>query len=540
MGDSWMLQSNGKNKEKKKEFKTLSGLKVKRVYTPEDLKGFDYGKNLGLPGEFPNTRGIHSTMYRNRIWTMRQLAGFGVSEDTRERLKFLTQQGQSAPSLIFDAPTRWGYDSDHPMAKGAVGRVGSPLDTLKDLEDMLEGTSLDNIHFTESAMAFIVLAMLCAIADKRQVTIKNLKGTVQNDILKEYSGPSMYIFPPDHSMRVVTDIIKFCVDKMPLFNPISISCTTLREAGANAVQELGFWMSHSVAYIQACIDIGLKVDDFAPKLTSFFGCHHDFFEEIAKFRAARRMWSKVLKNRFGAKDLKSQTVKFHVQTSGSALTTQQPLNNIARGSLEALAAVLGGAQSIALSCYDEGLGIPSIQSIMTALRTQQILAFESGVTNTVDPLGGSYFIENLTDNIEQEAFEYVKKIDAMGGAVEAVKNGFIISEINKQALQYQEAIEKGEITVVGVNKFQMDEITPTDVFEISPEVEKKQIEKLTKVRQARNPEEVNKTLKNLKDTVKNGGNIIPPTIKAVKAYATVGEICGVLKEIFGTYTPKIL
>jgi len=539
-GESEMTKDTRKHHGRKVEFNTLSGLNVKSVYTSDDMIDQDYAKMLGSPGEYPYTRGIHEAMYRGRIWTMRQLSGFGVSEDTKERIRFLTEQGQSAPSLIFDAPTRWDYDSNHPMAKGAVGRVGSPLDTLKDLEDLLEGSSLENIHFTESAIAFIVLSMLIAISEKRGIPIKNLKGTVQNDILKEYSGPCMYIISPEHALKIVTDIIKFCGEAMPLFNPISISCTTLREAGANAIQELGFWMAHSIAYIQACINKGLNIDEFAPKLTSFFGCHHDFFEEIAKFRAARRMWAKVLKERFEATDPKSLMLKFHVQTSGSALTTQQPLNNITRGALESLAAVLGGAQSVGLSCYDEGLGIPTEQSIMTALRTQQIIAYESNVTNTVDPLGGSYFLENLTVSMEEEAFKYVEKIDEMGGAVEAIKNGFILTEINKQAQYQQEAIEKGEIIVVGVNKFQMEESSPTDIIEIPPEVEIKQTAKLSRIKKERNREEVNKVLNGLRETLKNGGNIIPPTVEAVKAHATVGEICDILRKSFGTYHPKIL
>jgi len=536
-----MGKGSRKFSERKAEFRTLSGLPVNRTYTQEDMKGFDYSKDVGSPGEYPHVRGIHPPMYRGRIWTMRQLSGFGVPEETKERIRFLTEQGQTAPSLIFDAPTRWGYDSDHPMAKGAVGRVGAPIDTLKDLEDMLEGVPLEDIHFTESTIAVIVLSMLVAIADKRGVPIKTLKGTVQNDILKEYSGPSMYIFPPDHSMRIVTDVIRFCCEEMPLFNPISISCTTLREAGANAIQELGFWMAHSIAYMESCIDAGLDPDDFAPKLTSFFGCHHDFFEEVAKFRAARRMWAKTMKERFGVRNPKSLALKFHVQTSGSALTTQQPLNNITRGTLEVLAGVLGGAQSIALSCYDEGLGIPTEESSVTALRTQQIIAYECGVTNTVDPLGGSYFVENLTNRIEEEAMKYVERIDEMGGAVEAIKNGFIQKEINRQLYEDQEAIDKGERIIVGMNRYEVEESSAVEIFEISSDVEKNQKEKLESIRRERNDVAVEKALREIRDTAEGNGNLVPPTIDAVKAYASVGQICDVLRDIFGTYkSPRLL
>jgi len=524
--------------ERQAEFRTLSGLSVQRLYGPDDLEEFSYLRDLGFPGQYPFTRGIYPTMYRGRFWTMRQYAGYGSARETNARFRYLLEQGQTGLSVAFDLPTQLGYDSDHPLAEGEVGRVGVAIDTLADMEELFADIPLNKVttSMTINAPAAVLLGMYVALADQRGIPRDQLAGTVQNDILKEYAARGTYIFPPAPSMRLVTDVFAFGSSELPRFNTISISGYHIREAGATAVQELAFTFANAIAYVQAAVDRGLRVDDFAPRLSFFFNAHMDFFEEIAKFRAARRIWATIMKERFGARDPRSQCLRFHTQTAGSSLTAQQPDCNVVRVTIQALAAVLGGTQSLHTNSWDEALGLPTEQAVRVALRTQQIIAHESGVTNTVDPLGGSYFLEHLTADIERAVWEYLERIQEMGGAVRAIELGFIQREIEDAAYRYQREVESGLRTVVGVNAFVVPEETRSyQALEVDPQVARTQKEKLEKIRRQRDQRAVERALERLREAAAGEENLMEPIIEAVKAYATLGEICGVLRGVFGEY-----
>ena len=526
-----------KRPERKKEFVNTSGIPIKRLYTPLDQREMDYLSDQGFPGEYPFTRGVQPTMYRGRYWTMRQYAGFATAEETNNRYKFLLEHGQTGLSVAFDLPTQIGYDSDHEMAMGEVGKVGVAIDSLRDMEILFDGIPLDKVStsMTINAPAAILLAMYMAVAEQEGVPPEKLRGTIQNDILKEYSSRGTYIFPPKPSMRIITDIFSFCAEKVPQWNTISISGYHIREAGSTAVQEVAFTLANGIAYVQAALDAGLDVETFGPRLSFFFNAHLDFLEEIAKFRAARRLWARVMKERFGAKNPRSMMIRFHTQTAGCTLTAQQPPNNIVRVAFQALAAVLGGTQSLHTNSMDEALCLPSEEAVQIALRTQQLIAHESGVTDTVDPLAGSYYVEELTREIDQRAEAYINKIDEMGGAPAAIEKGYIQREIQESAYHYQREIEKEERVVVGVNRFQVEEEKPTNLLRVDPAVGISQIEKLKKVKSKRDNEEVKKGLAQLKRAAEGSGNLMPPIFNAVKAYATLGEICDVMREVFGEY-----
>lgn len=528
--------------ERKEKFTTGSGLEVKRLYTPEDIKDLDYNEDLGYPGQYPFTRGVQPTMYRGRLWTMRQYAGFATAEESNKRYKYLLEQGQTGLSVAFDLPTQIGYDSDHPLSEGEVGKVGVAVDSLKDMEILFDGIPLDKVStsMTINAPAAVLLAMYIAVAEKQGVSKDKLRGTIQNDILKEYIARGTYIFPPQPSMRLITDIFEYCSKNVPNWNTISISGYHIREAGSTAVQEVAFTIANGIAYVEAAIKAGLDVDSFAPRLSFFFNAHNDLLEEVAKFRAARKLWARIMKERFNAKNRKSMIMKFHTQTAGSTLTAQQPDNNIIRVTIQTLAAVLGGTQSLHTNSRDEALALPTEDSVRIALRTQQIVAHESGVTETIDPLAGSYYIESLTKKIEEEAYEYIKKIDELGGSPKAIEKGFIQKEIQDSAYKYQMEIETGKRIVVGVNKYQIEEEGHKDILKVDPSVGELQKEKLRKLRAERDNEKVKETLEALRKAAKTNENTMPYIIDAVKAYATLGEICGVLREEFGEYQPSII
>ncbi len=530
-----------KRPEKQENFATESNIPIKRVYTPLDLDGFDYLEQLGFPGEYPYTRGVQPTMYRGRYWTMRQYAGFGTAEETNLRFKYLLEQGQTGLSVAFDLPTQIGYDSDHPLAMGEIGRVGVAIDSLADMEILFDGIPLDKVScsMTINAPAAILLAMYMAVAEKQGVPLDKISGTIQNDILKEYVARGTYIFPPEESMRLITNIFEYCSKNIPNWNSISISGYHIREAGSNAVQEIAFTLANGIAYVEAAIKAGLNVDEFAPRLSFFFNAHTNFFEEICKFRAARRLWAKIMKERFGAKEPKSLMLRFHTQTGGSTLTAQQPDVNIMRVAFQALSAVLGGTQSLHTNSKDEALALPNEHSVLIALRTQQVIAEEIGVTDTVDPLAGSYYIETLTNEIEQKALEYIEQIDKLGGSPKAIEEGFIQKEIQESAYRYQKSVENKEKTVIGVNKYVIDEEPPTDLLKLDPEVAEKQIEKIKKVKENREQEKVSVALKKLKNAAQSSENLMPYIIDAVKSYATLGEMCGVLRDVFGEYEQKV-
>lgn len=527
-----------KSPERKKRFETLSGIEVNRLYTQSKSES-ELTEQVGLPGEYPYTRGIRPTMYRSRYWTMRQYAGFGSAGETNKRFRYLLEQGQTGLSVAFDLPTQIGYDSDDPMSVGEVGKVGVAIDSLQDMERLLEGIPLDQVStsMTINAPASVLLAMYIAVAEKQGVASQQIRGTIQNDILKEYIARGTYIFPPQPSMRLITDIFAYCAEHVPKWNTISISGYHIREAGSTAVQEVAFTLANGIAYVEAAIKAGLDVDQFAPRLSFFFNAHNHFFEEIAKFRAARRLWAKIMKERFHASNERSLQLRFHTQTGGSTLTAQQPDNNIVRVTLQALAAVLGGTQSLHTNARDEALALPTEDSARIALRTQQIIAYESGVADTVDPLGGSYYIEELTDTIEREASKYIAKIDDLGGAVRAVEQGFMQREIHRVALETQRKIEAGTEIVVGVNRFRLENEVQPQLMRMDPQLAKRQIEQLKQVRANRNQEEVISKLARLKQAAEGTDNLMPHILEAVKAYATVGEICHALREIFGEYQP---
>ena len=528
--------------ERKKEFRTgVDGIVVNRVYTSADLEGTR--EDIGLPGGYPFTRHIMPTGYRGRLWTMRQYAGFGTVEETNERYKYLYKQGQTGFSVAFQLPTQEGYDSDHPLAAGEVGKCGVAIDSLQDMERLWEGIPLAEVStsMTINATAPIILAMYIAAAEKQGADKSKLKGTVQNDILKEYIARNTYIFGPAASMRLVTDICSYCAQNMPQWNSISISGYHMREAGATAAQEAAFTLANGMAYVQAMIDRGMEVDSFAPRFSFFFAAYTNLLEEVAKFRALRRIWAKIMKERFGARNPRSMMLRYHVQTDGFTLTAQQPLNNIVRVTLQALAAVLGGCQSLHTNSFDEALALPSEQAVQVALRTQQIIAEESGVADTVDPLGGSYYIEWLTEQLEKGILGYISEIDKMGGALKAIEKGYVQGEIAKSAYDYQKAVDSGEQVVVGVNKFATEGERIPETLEIGVETERKQVQRLRKLKKERDNQRVSQMLDRVRSVAKSDENIMPVMIDAVKVYATVGEISDALREVFGEYRePNIL
>lgn len=521
---------------RQEKFETSSGLEIDTVYTPEDLVDFNYTRDLGYPGGYPFTRGVQANMYRGRIWTIRQYAGFGTAEETNQRYRYLLEQGQTGLSIAFDLPTQIGYDSDHPLARGEVGKVGVAIDSLRDMEVLFQDIPLDKVStsMTINATAPILLAMYIALGKKQGVEPAKLNGTTQNDILKEYIARGTHIFPPRPSMRLTTDIFAYCAEQVPRWNTISISGYHIREAGSTAVQEIGFTLANGIAYVQAAIDAGLDVDTFAPRLSFFFNSHINFFEEIAKFRAARRLWAKIMRERFEAKDSRSWMLRFHTQTAGCSLTAQQPPNNIVRTALEALAATLGGTQSLHTNSFDEAYAPPSEEAVTIAVRTQQILGYESDIADVVDPLGGSYYIEHLTDSLENEAGEHIAKIDSLGGAVAAIEQGYQQREIQDSSYRYQKEIESGKRTVVGVNKFVSPYPKIVGLLRVKPEVEKRQKERTAQVRKDRDNSNVNQSLKRLEDVARSTDNTMPAFLECVEAYATVGEICDVLRKVFST------
>ncbi len=528
--------------EAKARFTTASGLPLKSANTPADLADWDYERDAGYPGQYPYTRGIHPSLYRSRCWTMRQYAGYGTAAESNARFRYLLNQGQTGLSVAFDLPTQIGLDSDHPLSCGEVGRVGVAIDSLEDMEALFTGIPVDRVStsMTINATAAILLALYFAVAEKQGVGLDKLSGTVQNDILKEYIARGTYIYPLEPALRVVTDIFAFCRDCAPEWNTISISGYHMREAGSTAVQEVAFTLANAVTYVEAAVRRGLAVDDVAPRLSFFLNAHNDLLEEIAKFRAARRLWARLVRERFKAQNPRSWVFRFHTQTAGSTLTAQQPDVNIVRVTLQALAAVLGGTQSLHTNARDEALALPTEASALIALRTQQIIAAESGVTNTVDPLAGSYAIEKLTSEIEEGAREYLRKIDAMGGMLRAVANGYVQREIQQAAYAYQKSIESAERVVVGVNRYQNERAAPLAILRIDPEVERAQVERLRNLRARRDAESVNAALRHVEETARSEKNLMPAILKAVKAYATVGEISDAMRKVFGEYQESVV
>lgn len=522
---------------RKDKFTTLSGIEIEDLYTPEHLENINYLSEIGFPGEYPFTRGVQPTMYRGRFWTFRQYSGFGTAADTNARFKYLLEHGQTGLSVAFDLPTQMGYDSDHPQSIGEVGKVGVAIDSLEDMETLFDGIPLDKVttSMTINSTAAILLAMYLAIAEKQGIPFDKLGGTIQNDILKEYVARGTFIFPPEPSMKIVTDIFEFCSKYVPSWNTISVSGYHIREAGANAVQEVAFTLANGIAYVEAAIKAGLDVDSFAGRISFFFNSHMDFLEEIAKFRAARRMWAKIMKNRFGAKKPQSMMLRFHTQTAGCSLTAQQPENNIIRVALQALASVLGGTQSLHTNSMDEAYALPSEKAVKIALRTQQLIAYESGVCDVVDPLAGSYYIEWLTSEIERRATEYINKIDEMGGVVKAIEQGYIQREIQNESYRYQLEVERGNRKIVGINIFTEPTEPLKEILRVNPEVERLQIERLKRLRKNRNNAKVKDALMTLKRACESGENLMPPILDAVKSYATVGEITDVLRSVYGEF-----
>ena len=534
-----VAQGLAKFPERQKRFESPSGLEVERLYTPGDVADLDYLRDLGFPGEYPFTRGVQATMYRGRFWTMRQYAGFGSAEETNRRFKYLLERGQTGLSVAFDLPTQLGLDSDHARAEGEVGRTGVAVSTLRDMEVLFDGIPLDRVStsMTINAPAAVLLAMYAAVAANQGANVAKLEGTIQNDILKEYAARGNYIFPPAPSMRLTTDIFAWCRDNVPNWNTISISGYHIREAGATATQEVAFTLANGIAYVEAARAAGLQVDEFGPRLSFFFNAHMDFLEEIAKFRAARRLWGRIMRERFNSKNPRAQMLRFHTQTAGCTLTAQQPLNNVVRVALQALAAVLGGTQSLHTNSFDEALSLPTEQAVEVALRTQQVVAHESGVTETIDPLGGSYYLENLTGRIEAEAEGYLRRIDEMGGAVAAVEKGFIQAEIHDSAYRYQRDVDQKRRTVVGVNAYQDEQAATVPVLRLDEAAIARQLERLGEVRAARDAARVAAALGRLDAAAAGGGAMMPHIVAAVRAYATLGEICGVLRRVFGEYLP---
>lgn len=541
----WESSVNEKLKkapERDAPFATLSEIEAKRLYTPLDLRDFDYGEKLGFPGFYPFTRGVQPTMYRGRLWTMRQYAGFATAEESNKRYRYLLEQGQTGLSVAFDLPTQIGFDSDHPLAAGEVGKVGVAIDSLRDMEILFNGIPLGEVttSMTINAPASVLLAMYIAVGEGQGVSPDRLGGTIQNDILKEYVARGTYIFPPGPSMRITTDIFAYCSKHVPRFNTISISGYHMREAGCTAVQEVAFTLANGIAYVDAATKAGLEVDSFAPRISFFFNAHLDFFEEIAKFRAARRLWARIMKERFKAKNPRSMMLRFHTQTAGVSLTAQQPKNNIVRVAWQALAAVLGGTQSLHTNSFDEALALPSEESVQIALRTQQLIAYESGVASTVDPLAGSFYVEKLTDEIEERAWNYIKKIDDLGGAVRAIEGGYIQREIQEAAYKYQKDVESGRRTVVGINRFVVEEPQPKGLLRVDPAVRELQIEKIKRLKAERDKGKVEKALEGIRKAAGGNDNLMPYILDAVKSLATLGEICDAMRDVFGEYEPSVI
>ena len=523
--------------ERQEEFRTESGIAQETVYGAEDLDslGYDYHEDLSYPGEYPYTRGVQPNMYRGRIWTMRQYSGYATAEESNRRYHYLLEQGQTGLSIAFDLPTQIGYDSDDPLARGEVGKVGVPISSLRDMETLLDNIPLDRVStsMTINATASILLCLYLAVARKQGIAQEQLNGTIQNDILKEYIARGTYAYPPTPSMRLVVDVFKYCAQNVPKWNTISVSGYHMREAGATAVQELAFTFANAIAYVQAAVDVGLDVDDFAGRLSFFFVAQNNLFEEVAKFRAARRMWAKIMRERFGAKDPRSWMLRFHTQTAGVTLTARQPDNNLIRSTSQALAAILGGTQSLHVNSRDEALALPSEESVQLSLRTQQILAYENGVGDVVDPLGGSYYVESLTSRLEQEAFGYIEKIDDLGGAIPALERGYQIREINEAAYEHQRAVEQERRIVVGINRY-VDETPPiTGMLKVDPASERSQIERLRQVRQERDNDAVKRCLSRLEEVARSDENTVLAILECVESYCTLGEICSVFRGVFG-------
>ncbi len=530
----------GKEKERKDVFTSISGEPIERLYTPLDVSDLDYNEQLGYPGQFPFTRGVQPTMYRGRFWTMRQYAGFGSARESNVRYRYLWEQGQTGLSIAFDLPTQAGYDSDHPLSMGEVGKVGVAVDCIGDMRLLFDEIPLDKVttSMTINAPATVLLAMYLAVADEQGIPYEKLGGTVQNDILKEITVRGQYIYPPRPSMKLTVDLIEYCFKNVPRWNSISISGYHIREAGSTAAQEAAFTIADGIAYVQACVERGLDVDKFAPRLSFFFNAFTNVVEEVAKFRAARRVWARIMKERFGAKDPRSLMLRFHVQTGGVMLTAQQPLNNIIRVTLQAYAAALGGCQSLHTNSYDEALCLPTEQAVTVALRTQQIVAEESGATDSIDPLAGSYMVEALTDKIEKQVNDYLEKIDNMGGTLKAIEKNYIQKEIQQSSYRFQKEIENNERVYVGINKYTMEEAPPANLLKVDMKVGQAEAEKLRKMRAARDKKRWEKALENLRKVSEKNENVMSAVIEAVKAEATIGEICDVWREIYGEYKPK--
>ena len=527
-------EKNGERKDS--DFRT-SSTEVRPLYTPADTADLDYNRDVGYPGEYPFTRGVQPTMYRGRLWSIRQYAGFGTPEETNERFKFLLSEGQPGLSVAFDLPTQLGYDSDDPLSEGEVGKVGVAIDTLADMETMFDGIPLDKVStsMTINAPAAVLVAMYAVVGQKQGVPQDRIAGTAQNDVLKEYVARGTYIFPPKPSLRLAADLMAYCSKELPRFNPISISGYHIRDAGSTAVQEMAFTFANAIAYIDATLERGVSVDDVGPRISWIFNTQNNFLEEVAKYRALRRMWAKIMRERFKAQDQRSWMLRTHVQTGGATLTAQQPEVNIIRTALQGLATVLGGVQSLALSCYDEALALPTEEAQRIAVRTQQVIAYESGVANSIDPLAGSYYIESLTDELEKGAWDYLHRIEDMGGAVTAIETGYMQREIQEASYAYQQAVDDGKKIIVGVNRFQEENEEPKMIFRVNPEAEQAQLIRLRKTREERDNAAVEASLARLEAVCRDGENLMPPIVEAVEAYASVGEISGVMRTVFGDY-----
>lgn len=523
--------------DRKRNFTTSSGLRIKEIYLPDDTQSINYSKDIGMPGEFPFTRGIHRSMYRSKLWTMRQYAGYAGAQESNRRYRYLLNQGQTGLSIAFDLPTQMGLDSDHPQAAGEVGKVGVAIDSLEDMQVLFEGIPLDQVStsMTINATAAILLALYLAVAKKRGIAAHHLSGTVQNDLLKEYIARGTYIYPPEASLRITTDIFSFCRQHLPKWNTISISGYHIREAGATAVQEVAFTLANGITYVERALAAGLPVDEFAQRISFFFDVHNNLLEEVAKFRAARRLWARIMRDRFGARDPRAMMLRFHAQTAGCSLTAQQPQVNVVRVTVQALAAVLGGAQSLHTNSRDEALALPTAEAALLALRTQQVLAYESGVADAVDPLAGSYMLESLTNEIEAGAKIYWERIEALGGVLKAIESGYIQKEIHQAAYNYQKKVESGEETVIGLNTFKMEEGQAIPVLTVDPNLEEEQVARVQRLKQNRNQEAVQQSLRAITDRARSGENLMPVILDAVEAYATVGEIADAMRVVFGEY-----
>ncbi|MBI1748748.1 MAG: methylmalonyl-CoA mutase [Acidobacteria bacterium] len=527
----------GTRMDRKRNFTTSSGLRIKEIYLPDDTQSINYSKDIGMPGEFPFTRGIHRSMYRSKLWTMRQYAGYAGAQESNRRYRYLLNQGQTGLSIAFDLPTQMGLDSDHPQAAGEVGKVGVAIDSLEDMQVLFEGIPLDQVStsMTINATAAILLALYLAVAKKRGIAAHHLSGTVQNDLLKEYIARGTYIYPPEASLRITTDIFSFCRQHLPKWNTISISGYHIREAGATAVQEVAFTLANGITYVERALAAGLPVDEFAQRISFFFDVHNNLLEEVAKFRAARRLWARIMRDRFGARDPRAMMLRFHAQTAGCSLTAQQPQVNVVRVTVQALAAVLGGAQSLHTNSRDEALALPTAEAALLALRTQQVLAYESGVADAVDPLAGSYMLESLTNEIEAGAKIYWERIEALGGVLKAIESGYIQKEIHQAAYNYQKKVESGEETVIGLNTFKMEEGQAIPVLTVDPNLEEEQVARVQRLKQNRNQEAVQQSLRAITDRARSGENLMPVILDAVEAYATVGEIADAMRVVFGEY-----